>query len=155
MTNRVLTGVAPLRTILSVTTPARSSAAITRSPAASRPRPQRMPVFSPSLAAAMDWLTASPPTFREPDAARYPDAETGIVTFNVEGVFPQDAGSYLSSRGIALRSGQHCAKILPDFLKVPGTVRASLYFYNTKEECDTLIEALKTCTVENAVDIFI
>ena len=84
-----------------------------------------------------------------------PDAETGIVTFNVEGVFPQDAGSYLSSRGIALRSGQHCAKILPDFLKVPGTVRASLYFYNTEEECDRLIEALKTCTVENAVDIFI
>ncbi len=84
-----------------------------------------------------------------------PEAETGIVTFNVKGVFPQDAGSYLSSRGIALRSGQHCAKILPDFLKVPGTVRASLYFYNNREECERFLKALETCTVENAVSVFL
>lgn len=83
-----------------------------------------------------------------------PDAETGIVTFNVRGVFPQDAGGYLSSRGIAVRSGLHCAKMMPEFLGVPGTVRASLYFYNTKEECDRFTEALKDCTVENAVGTF-
>ena len=83
-----------------------------------------------------------------------PTAKTGIVTFNVKDVFPQDVASYLSHKGIAVRSGLHCAKILPDILKVPGTVRASLYFYNTFAECDQLVEALKGCNLQTSVDIF-
>lgn len=68
-------------------------------------------------------------------------AESGIITFNKEGVFAQDLATYLNSRGICVRSGQHCAKILMDFLKCHATVRMSLYFYNTEEEIDALVEA--------------
>lgn len=71
------------------------------------------------------------------------NAESGIVTFNIKDVFAQDEATYLNSKGIACRSGQHCAKILVDFLKVVATVRCSLYFYNTKEEVDYFVEALK------------
>lgn len=70
-------------------------------------------------------------------------SEAGIVTFNIEGVFAQDAATFLNSRGIACRSGQHCAKILMDFLKTPATVRASFYFYTSKEDIDELVEAVK------------
>ena len=63
--------------------------------------------------------------------------------FNIKNVFCQDAGSYFNSKGIAVRSGHHCAKILPYYLKVNGTVRASFYFYNTKEEIDVFVEACK------------
>ena len=70
-------------------------------------------------------------------------ADTGIITVNVKGVFPQDEASYLNSHGICVRSGEHCAKLLKDLLKTTGTVRISLYFYNTKEEVDVLVDALK------------
>lgn len=72
------------------------------------------------------------------------NAESGIITFNIKGVFAQDLATYLNSKGIACRSGQHCAKILHHFLKEIATVRMSLYFYNTKEDIDLLCEALKT-----------
>lgn len=68
-------------------------------------------------------------------------AESGIITMNKEGVFAQDLATYLNSRGICVRSGQHCAKILMDFLQCYATVRVSLYFYNTEEEIDALVEA--------------
>ncbi len=71
------------------------------------------------------------------------DNDSGIVTFNIKDVFCQDAGSYFNSKGIAVRSGHHCAKLLPNFLNVIGTVRASFYFYNTKEEIDVFVEACK------------
>ena len=70
------------------------------------------------------------------------DADSGILTFNVPNVFSQDESTYLNYRGIAIRSGLHCDKLLPDFLKVPATCRASFYFYTTKEEVDCLIDAL-------------
>ena len=70
-------------------------------------------------------------------------ADAGIITINVKGVFPQDEASYLNSKGICVRSGEHCAKLLKDLLKTVGTVRISFYFYNTFEEIDTLYEALK------------
>ncbi|MCI1245511.1 MAG: SufS family cysteine desulfurase [Bacilli bacterium] len=70
-------------------------------------------------------------------------SEAGIVTFNIKDVFAQDAATFLNSRGIACRSGQHCAKILIDYLKVVATVRASFYFYTTKEDIDALVDALK------------
>jgi len=71
-----------------------------------------------------------------------PTSESGIITFNVDGVFAQDCGTYLNSQGIALRSGQHCAKILTDFLGTPATLRASFYLYTSKKEIDTLADAL-------------
>ena len=72
-----------------------------------------------------------------------PLSEAGIVTFNIKDVFAQDAASFLNSRGIACRSGQHCAKILIDYLKVVATVRASFYFYTTKEDIDSLVDAVR------------
>ena len=62
---------------------------------------------------------------------------------NIKGVFSQDASSLFNTYGIAVRAGNHCAKILKDFLHVNATVRASLYFYNTKEDIDTFVEVCK------------
>lgn len=73
-----------------------------------------------------------------------PNAEGSIITFNLKGVFAQDLGTYLNAKGIAVRTGQHCAKMLPIFLGTPATVRVSFYFYTTKEEIDYLVETLKT-----------
>ena len=56
---------------------------------------------------------------------------------------PYDIGTLLDKMGIAVRTGHHCAQPVMDFFKIPGTVRASFAFYNTKEEIDTFIEALK------------
>lgn len=72
-------------------------------------------------------------------------SEGGIVTFNVSNVFAQDAATYLNSKGIACRSGQHCAKILIDFLGTIATIRASFYLYTTKEDVDALVDAVSTC----------
>lgn len=69
--------------------------------------------------------------------------ETGIVTFNVEGVFPQDTAIYLNTKHICVRAGNHCAKMLKDDLGIKNTCRASIYLYNTKEEIDKLVEALQ------------
>ncbi len=71
------------------------------------------------------------------------DASTGIITFNIKGVFAQDEATYLNSKGIAMRSGQHCAKILIDFLHEVATVRMSTYLYTTKEEIDYVVKILK------------
>lgn len=70
-------------------------------------------------------------------------SESGIVAFNIKDVFAQDAATYLNSKGIACRSGQHCAKILNGFLDTVATIRASFYFYTTEEEIDRLVEAVK------------
>ena len=72
------------------------------------------------------------------------NAESGIITFNKKGVFAQDLATYLNSKGIACRSGQHCAKILHHFLKEIATVRMSIYFYTTKEDINALVDALKS-----------
>ena len=79
-----------------------------------------------------------------PDLIIYNEtAESGIITFNKKGVFAQDLATYLNSKGIAVRSGQHCAKILHHYLKEIATVRMSIYFYTTKEDIDALVNALK------------
>jgi cysteine desulfurase/selenocysteine lyase len=70
-------------------------------------------------------------------------ATAGVLTFNIKDVFAQDVATHLNSYGIAVRAGQHCAKILLDFLGTPATVRMSVSFYNTKEEIDKFIEATK------------
>ena len=83
-----------------------------------------------------------------------PDNIHGPVIFNAKGVFAQDAASFLSSKDIAVRSGNHCAKILHEIIGTDATIRASLYFYNTKEEVDKCIAAMKEITLENAIGIF-
>lgn len=77
------------------------------------------------------------------------NTESGIVLFNLKGVFPQDTSVYLNHYNICIRAGNHCDKILKDELNVKNTCRISLYFYNTKEEMDKLVDVLK-----NSEDIF-
>ena len=71
------------------------------------------------------------------------DTESGIVTFNIKDVFAQDTSIYLNTYGIAIRAGNHCAKILKDEIGIKNTCRISFYIYNTFEEIDKLVEALK------------
>lgn len=80
------------------------------------------------------------------------DARSGIVTFNVKGIFAQDAASYFNKQGIAVRSGNHCAKLLLNIIGASETIRASMYFYNTKDEIDKFIEIIKDTTIEKCVD---
>lgn len=68
---------------------------------------------------------------------------TNTIVFNVKGIFPQDTAVYLNTKRICIRAGNHCAKLLKDEVGIKNTCRISLYFYNTKEEIDKLIEALK------------
>ncbi len=69
--------------------------------------------------------------------------KTSVVSFVVEGIHPFDIGTLLDKQGIAVRTGHHCTQPLMDFYQVPGTVRASFAFYNTKEEIDTFITAVE------------
>ena len=62
--------------------------------------------------------------------------KTSVISFNVQGIHPYDIGSILDKLGVAVRTGQHCAQPIMDFYQIPGTVRASFAFYNTKEEID-------------------
>ena len=71
------------------------------------------------------------------------NSDSGIVTFNVEGIFPQDVAVYLDKYKICVRAGNHCAKILKNETKVNNTVRASLYMYNTKDEIDKFVDLLR------------
>lgn len=80
--------------------------------------------------------------------------DSGIVTFNIKDVFSQDASTYFSDYGIAVRSGQHCAKLLMDKLNTSSTLRASVYFYNTKEEVDRFIEICKQISPDTMLDVF-
>jgi cysteine desulfurase/selenocysteine lyase len=69
--------------------------------------------------------------------------KTSVISFNIEGIHPYDIGTILDKLGIAVRTGHHCAQPVMDFFKIPGTVRASFSFYNTKEEIDALVEGVK------------
>lgn len=69
--------------------------------------------------------------------------KTAVLSFNVKGIHPYDLGSILDQMGIAVRTGHHCAQPIMDFYQIPGTVRASFSFYNTKEEIDRMLVALK------------
>ena len=71
------------------------------------------------------------------------NSESGIVTFNIKDVFAQDTSVYLNTYGIAIRAGNHCAKILKYEIDIKNTCRISFYIYNTFEEVDKLVEALK------------
>ena len=67
----------------------------------------------------------------------------GVISFNVDGVHPHDVASILDAGGVAIRAGHHCAQPLMEYLKVNATCRASLYFYNTKEDVDIFLDCLK------------
>jgi cysteine desulfurase / selenocysteine lyase len=69
--------------------------------------------------------------------------KTSVISFNIDGIHPYDIGTILDKMGIAVRTGQHCAQPIMDFFEIPGTVRASFAFYNTKEEIDIFVEAVK------------
>ncbi len=70
-------------------------------------------------------------------------SKSGIVVFNLEGVFAEDTSRYLNHYHICVRAGNHCTKMVKDEIKVKNTCRVSLYLYNTKEEIDKFIEVLK------------
>ena len=68
--------------------------------------------------------------------------KTAVISFNIVGIHPYDLGSILDKMGIAVRTGHHCAQPIMDFYSIPGTVRASFSFYNTKEEIDLLVRGV-------------
>ncbi|MCB0484026.1 MAG: aminotransferase class V-fold PLP-dependent enzyme, partial [Flavobacteriales bacterium] len=69
--------------------------------------------------------------------------KAAVISFLLEGTHPYDIGVLLDKMGIAVRTGHHCAEPLMEILKIPGTVRASLAAYNTFDEVDTFVEALR------------
>ena len=69
--------------------------------------------------------------------------KTSVISFNLEGIHPYDVGTLLDKMGVAVRTGHHCTQPIMDFYNIPGTVRASFAFYNTKEEIDSLISGLE------------
>ena len=69
--------------------------------------------------------------------------KTSVISFNIEGIHPYDIGTIIDKLGIAVRTGHHCAQPIMNFFNIPGTIRASFAFYNTKEEIDIFVEALK------------
>lgn len=72
-----------------------------------------------------------------------PDKRTGVIAFNLDGLHPHDVATALDMEGVAVRAGHHCAQPLLTYLNVPATARASFYFYNTKADCDRLVEAIQ------------
>ena len=73
--------------------------------------------------------------------------KAAVISFNIEGIHPYDIGTIVDKLGIAVRTGHHCAQPIMDFYKIPGTVRASFAFYNTKIEIDNFIKALKKAKI--------
>ena len=69
-------------------------------------------------------------------------AKASVISFNVGSIHPYDIGAIVDKMGIAVRTGNHCTQPVMDFFKIPGTVRASFAFYNTKEEIDALVAAV-------------
>ena len=69
--------------------------------------------------------------------------KTAVISFNVGEIHPYDIGAILDKLGIAVRTGHHCAQPIMDFYQIPGTIRASFSFYNTKEEIDVFVSGVK------------
>jgi cysteine desulfurase/selenocysteine lyase len=69
--------------------------------------------------------------------------KTSVISFNIEGIHPYDVGSILDKLGVAVRTGHHCTQPIMDFYNIPGTVRASFTFYNTMDEVDIFVNAVK------------
>jgi cysteine desulfurase/selenocysteine lyase len=69
--------------------------------------------------------------------------KSSVISFLVNGLHPYDIGTLLNQQGVAVRTGHHCTQPIMDFYGIPGTIRASFSLYNTKEEVDLFINALK------------
>ena len=69
--------------------------------------------------------------------------KTSVISFNIRDIHPYDIGTIVDKLGIAVRTGHHCAQPIMDFYKIPGTVRASFAFYNTTDEIDVFVDAVK------------
>ncbi len=69
--------------------------------------------------------------------------KASVISFNIKGIHPYDIGTIIDKLGIAVRTGHHCAQPIMNFFNIPGTIRASFAFYNTKEEIDIFVEAVK------------
>ena len=85
---------------------------------------------------------------RVPDVRLIGTAEhkAGVQSFVIEGIHPHDLGTVLDHKGVAIRTGHHCAMPVMDFFGVPGTARASLAFYNNREDVDQLIDGISVAT---------
>lgn len=83
-----------------------------------------------------------------------PDNIYGPITFNVKGIFAQDVAGYLAANHIAVRSGNHCAKLLHHIIGTDQSVRASLAIYNNKQDIDRFVSVIKEISLEKAIDIF-
>lgn len=82
-------------------------------------------------------------TFEEVKIIGTAKNKTSVVSFHVDGIHPFDIGTLLDKQGIAVRTGHHCTQPLMDIFGIPGTIRASFAFYNTREEIDTFIAAVE------------
>ncbi|RNC86126.1 MAG: cysteine desulfurase [Balneola sp.] len=71
------------------------------------------------------------------------DKKTSVISFLLDGIHPTDAGTILDKEGIAVRTGHHCAQPVMDHFKIPGTLRASISFYNNEEDIDRLVEGIE------------
>ena len=69
--------------------------------------------------------------------------KTAVISFNIDSIHPYDIGTLLDKMGIAVRTGHHCAQPIMDYYKIPGTIRASFAFYNTKDEVDTFVNGVQ------------
>ena len=69
--------------------------------------------------------------------------KTAVISFNIDSLHPYDVGTLLDKMGIAVRTGHHCAQPIMDYYKIPGTIRASFAFYNTKDEVDTFVNGVQ------------
>ena len=69
--------------------------------------------------------------------------KVAVISFNLKAIHPYDVGTIIDKLGVAVRTGHHCVQPIMDYYKIPGTIRASFAFYNTKEEIDVMIVALK------------
>ena len=72
-----------------------------------------------------------------------PSATTGVVSFNIHDAHPHDVSTMFDEEHVALRAGHHCAQLITKWLEVPGTLRACVYIYNTLEDVDKFIEAVR------------
>ena len=79
------------------------------------------------------------------------NCDTGIITINHKDIFAQDLAIYLNKYNICVRAGNHCAKVLKEEIETKNTVRISLYFYNTKEEIDVLVNALSNPNIRDEI----
>ena len=75
------------------------------------------------------------------------EAKTSVISFNIDGIHPYDIGTIVDKLGIAVRTGHHCAQPIMQFFEIPGTIRASFSFYNTKEEIDIFVSAINRAII--------